>query len=419
MRSVGIIAASLLPFATCLAPAAPTNRQAALRRPRQRHVCMGNPVVPSRFRYCTKSYLESTLKDRTLAGELIAAGLPRWATLLDEGFFLIASLMFVYASFDFYPGVPFTKYVEGCQIFVIGSIIYLALAVFGLYEIFEDARLAGRQPAPWNIVESLLYVVGSALFLVGTFLFTPDLRSAGWNRAAAWEEIEAAATEAVATEAAALKASGQWDTTLAAPDLPLFQEVTVPWFGKTFTFVVQANPDVSPLPEAYTETFQLPEAAVPAIELGDGLFVAGSLLFSIAAFVSAVKAAGESGTTPDAQARRRTAVATSSLYELGGVAFVVGTLGFIPAEALGIVTCPEGVHKLTFAGATLFVAGSIFYSCGSALTLAVESRQFLREEAELGGYAQAESDSAVASISELSQAESDSTVASTTESLEL
>ena len=174
---VWIVAAVLLPLATCLrpaatrfgrvprtsarclSPAATTFGRVPRTSARQPTVCMGNPVSPTRFRYCTKSYLESTLKAPTLVSKVIDAGAPRWVTLLDEAFFLLASLMFVYASFDFYPGVPFAKYVEGCEIFIVGSIVYLALALFGIFEIVEDARLASRQPNPASVLESLLYVV--------------------------------------------------------------------------------------------------------------------------------------------------------------------------------------------------------------------------------------------------------------------
>jgi hypothetical protein len=78
----------------------------------------------------------------------------------------------------------------------------------------------------------------------------------------------------------------------------------------------------------------------------------------MAAFVSGLQAAGDDSSGRDAVLRRRTAVATASLYELGGVAFVVGTLGFIPASALGIAACPDGVRQITEAGANLFVGGS-------------------------------------------------------------
>ena len=134
--------------------------------------------------------------------------------------------------------------------------------------------------------------------------------------------------------------------------------LSVQWFGKTIELVV--NEGGAP-----------PEPTEVAIERGDILFVVGSALYSVAAFTSGLKAAGDSTAGPGAALRRRTAVATASLYELGGVAFIVGTLGFIPASVLSIDTCTEGVAKLSSAGATLFVAGSVLYLVGAVLTLGV------------------------------------------------
>ena len=57
------------------------------------------------------------------------------------------------------------------------------------------------------------------------------------------------------------------------------------------------------------------------------------MLFSIAAFVSALKAAGESGSDATSVLRRRTSVASASLFELGGVAFVVGERHGLPLIA--------------------------------------------------------------------------------------
>ena len=57
----------------------------------------------------------------------------------------------------------------------------------------------------------------------------------------------------------------------------------------------------------------------------------------------------------------------SSLYELGGVCFVVGTLGFVPASVVGISACPDGARTMETFGASLFVVGSAFYSLGTKL----------------------------------------------------
>ena len=275
-----------------------------------------------------------------MKGQFVENGGPLWMTLIDEVLYVVAALIFVIGSYDFYPGVPFVKYVEGCELFIIGSAIFLGLALFNGFEIYYTSKLSRKPPDAVSLFEEWLYVAGSALFLVGTFLFTPDLS-------------DAAAESAIAIKSAAAAGAA---TPAATPD-PL---LSVQWFGQTFDLVMN-------------DQIELPEPTDQSIEEGDLLFVGGSILFSMAAFVSGLKAAGDSAVGATAAMRRRVAVAVASLYELGGVAFVVGTLGFIPASALGITQCPEGVAKLTDAGATLFVGGSALYLVGSLLTLVVST----------------------------------------------
>ena len=127
-----------------------------------------------------------------------------------------------------------------------------------------------------------------------------------------------------------------------------------------------------------------PEPPEASLVTGDELFVIGSILFSIAAFVSALTASGESGSDALSILRRRTSVAVASLFELSGVAFIVGTLGFYPAGPLGMATCPEGTTKLETGGALLFVAGSIAYTLGSMMILAFEVWNTYKYERETG-----------------------------------
>ena len=170
---------------------------------------------------------------------------------------------------------------------------------------------------PARLVEQALYLLGSAFFFAGTALFTPPM-----------------------------------------PTEPTAGEVVVNVLGQTY----------------YLATGSVPEAPEARLASGDALFVVGSAMYSIAAFVSALFATGAgSGEDPVSVAQRRTSVATASLYELGGVAFVIGTLGFYPAGLLGMGTCPEGTRNLETAGAWLFVAGSVCYSIGSAVILAFEA----------------------------------------------
>jgi len=250
----------------------------------------------------------------------MAAGIPRWVTLIDEALFVIASIVFIKGSLDFFPDVPIQKYVEGCEFFIGGSAVYLILAVFATYEILEDARLGQHPVAPELIVEQILYLIGSGLFVAGTVLFTPPLPSGDAS-------------------------------VMTRLDGPAVEILKIPMLGRTL----------------YLTAGQVPEIPETSIVIGDELFVLGSVLFSVAAFVSALSAAGETGSDPVSVIRRRTSVASASLFELGGVAFVVGTLGFIPAEVLGITACPDGPRIMERAGAELFLIGSVLYTMGSLL----------------------------------------------------
>ena len=50
--------------------------------------------------------------------------------------------MFVRGSLDFYPGVSAARYLEGCQLYVVGSTIYLLLALFAAHEVLYTATRA-------------------------------------------------------------------------------------------------------------------------------------------------------------------------------------------------------------------------------------------------------------------------------------
>ena len=276
-----------------------------------------------------------------MAREWIQNGVPRWVTLLDELIFVLASIVFIFGSYAFFPGRPFEDYVTGCELYVLGSAAYFGLAIFAVYEIFEDARIAGRPVQPDLIFEQALYLIGSIFFVAGTILFTP---TDGYGDA-----VEAAAA------AAAAGAPVEGESVRA---------VSAPLFGRQFYLGVGEAP--APLDSSVIQ--------------GDELFVVGSLLFSVAAFVSALKAAGETAPGRVAVIRRRVSVAAASLYELGGVAFVVGTLGFIPGSALGISQCPDGPRTLEEAGATLFVVGSAMYTLGSVLIFGFQAWNTYRDD---------------------------------------
>lgn len=285
----------------------------------------------TRVPFSTKSYLQQTTGPKTLAQSWIGAGVPKWVTLLDEVLFVLASAMFVRGSLDFFPDASAQSYLEGCELFMAGSAAYLWLAVFAAYEVVEDARLSGKPVSNAAIIEQGLYVIGSYLFLLGTALFTPDL-STGLD------------------SAAAAAAAGGAD--------PPAGELIINFLGQNY----------------YFSSGKLPAPPDTSVMRGDELFVLGSVIFSIAAFVSALAAMDEDlEDNEEAVIRRRTSVACASLYELGGVCFVVGNLGFVPASTLGITACPTGTHNLMTGGATCFVAGSCLYLLGSLLILTYQT----------------------------------------------
>jgi len=349
----------------------------ALSPPSPRGRRTGAPAMmphPVRLPFSARDYLKST-GSRTLTNDWIASGMPRWVTLIDELLFVVAAAIFVRGSFDFYPSATYSVYLEGCELFILGSLLQLVLALFATYEIVEDARRSNRDPEPSLLVEQMLYVAGSILFTVGTVLFTPPigfLSSLGGIRTPeqpppveAVEAVEAAQTVqalqaapdglvggllSATVGAVGEKVAGTADAVASAAG-SVAEKVTLGFFGTSV--------------ELQGGEIWAPDGSLLT---GDVLFVAGSILFSIAAFVSALKAAGESGGDAADALRRRTAVATASLYELGSVAYVIGTLGYIPAGSLGIAECPAGVRTLGNAGASLFVAGSAFYTLGAFIT---------------------------------------------------
>ena len=103
------------------------------------------------------SRLGPGLEPETLTERWIASGVPRWLTLTDEVLFVVASAMFIRGSFGFFPGASVAKYIEGCELYEIGSVVYLALSVFALWEIFEDARLTGEAPRAASVLEQSVY----------------------------------------------------------------------------------------------------------------------------------------------------------------------------------------------------------------------------------------------------------------------
>ena len=88
-----------------------------------------------------------------MKGQFVENGGPLWMTLIDEVLYVVAALIFVIGSYDFYPGVPFVKYVEGCELFIIGSAIFLGLALFNGFEIYYTSKLSRKPPDAVSLFE--------------------------------------------------------------------------------------------------------------------------------------------------------------------------------------------------------------------------------------------------------------------------
>ena len=77
---------------------------------KQSPVLMVHPVNERPFSarerpFSARDYLDSTkFSPMSMAQAWISAGVPRWITLVDELLFVLASLMFVAGSFDFFLG---------------------------------------------------------------------------------------------------------------------------------------------------------------------------------------------------------------------------------------------------------------------------------------------------------------------------
>lgn len=83
---------------------------------------------------------------------------------------IIAAIVFVIGSFCFLP--PYSDdidvFLAGCILFVVGGVFYLAICVCSFCEALSQKGLMTFEAG-----ENGLYLVGSWLFLVGTFLYWP------------------------------------------------------------------------------------------------------------------------------------------------------------------------------------------------------------------------------------------------------
>mmetsp|Transcript_86481 Transcript_86481/g.201230 ORF Transcript_86481/g.201230 Transcript_86481/m.201230 type:complete len:254 (+) Transcript_86481:69-830(+) len=94
----------------------------------------------------------------------------RSATYLIEVFDIIAAVIFVVASVCFLPSYSMQAqtYFLGCNLFLLGSIIYCFICTFT----FSEA-LATKGISAFEVWENGLYLLGSLLFLFGSVMYLP------------------------------------------------------------------------------------------------------------------------------------------------------------------------------------------------------------------------------------------------------
>eukprot|EP00449_Zooxanthella_nutricula_P041610 CAMPEP_0198608336 /NCGR_PEP_ID=MMETSP1462-20131121/155846_1 /TAXON_ID=1333877 /ORGANISM="Brandtodinium nutriculum, Strain RCC3387" /LENGTH=302 /DNA_ID=CAMNT_0044340143 /DNA_START=398 /DNA_END=1302 /DNA_ORIENTATION=- len=93
------------------------------------------------------------------------------------------------------------------------------------------------------------------------------------------------------------------------------------------------------------------------------MFVVGSVIFVLAAFLNALSLTSSSSLTFG-----KWSIATCSLYEFGGILYVIGSVCFMPGF-MGCSTTLGATHNsgMEVLGAWCFIVGSVFYVLGTIL----------------------------------------------------
>eukprot|EP00928_Gymnodinium_smaydae_P088786 TRINITY_DN72832_c0_g1_i1.p1 TRINITY_DN72832_c0_g1~~TRINITY_DN72832_c0_g1_i1.p1 ORF type:complete len:293 (-),score=49.72 TRINITY_DN72832_c0_g1_i1:62-940(-) len=213
---------------------------------------------------------------------------------------IIAGLMFVFGSVCFLPqySIDLGIFEDGCILFVVGSALYLLICLYCLSEAIEHEGW-------WSLesCENSLYVSGSLTFLLGTVMYWP-------------------------------------------------KGISDPEVAKMYLHGVKAGSM---------------SVAVRVNELntqfnGTMLFIAGSVMFALAAFVNGLNLR-QCG---DVRSQMLTAI--TSLYMVGSLLFVMGSVAFIPDFG-----CNENMEWL---GAWCFITGSAMFELGGLISLSRTMREF-------------------------------------------
>lgn len=249
-------------------------------------------------------------------------------TVVVEVLDIIAGVVFIAGSICFLPIYSHDLHIFliGCSLFVGGSSIFLCISWFTLVEAILE------KGSSIEACENALYLAGSLVFLIGTFLFYPAEGHYGIDR----------------IKSPMLFAQPHGHVSPSLEEAFLREKLLIGNDGKFLPFPMFFN-------------LFMPEF------MGTVLFIVGSVLFAAAAFVNGLSQ------TSFHTVQSRMLTATTSLYMAGSLLFVMGSVAFLPELGCG--------DKMLSLGAWCYIVGSTAYLTGSVISL-LRTLRNLRTPAE-------------------------------------
>mmetsp|Transcript_69696 Transcript_69696/g.123370 ORF Transcript_69696/g.123370 Transcript_69696/m.123370 type:complete len:474 (-) Transcript_69696:68-1489(-) len=289
--------------------------------------------------------------------------------------YLLASVLFVVGSFHFLPDGDEKM---GCRLFDVASIFFFVMSLFNAAEL-------GCRPSEQPIEVEDARVGSGARVLSDEAAVSRQIKASGLeakmelyvSMAGKWADIleQDASNPRVRCKVEQhtlwlpvkmLTRSRPWpkgreilEQSLYVLGSFIFTCGTIIW-----------DPDL----EFFFSSAYTPHSRSWWLAVADGLFMAGSLMFALAAYINALGIYESHFNT----VLRRYALAIATCYEFGGFCFIAGTMGFAPYELVG---CNS---KMIALGAVCYIIGSFLYLIGSALSLfkCIVQNQMAREHVE-------------------------------------